>query len=62
LIPNEIAIAIPNNASNTALPNATHRGHTPNINATPKNNSAAVAAHARYGIEYAGMNEFTFAV
>ncbi len=58
-MPNEIDMAMPNSASRTALPSATQRGQTPRINATPKLNSAAVAAHAKNGMVNAGMNELT---
>ena len=62
LIPNEIAIAVPNSTSSTVLLSATQRGQIPASSAIPKNNSAAVAAQARKGIVYDGRNEFTSAV
>ena len=62
LIPNEMAMAIPNRASSKALPREIQRGQIPRINAIPKNNSPAVAAQARNGIVAGGMKEFTLAV
>jgi hypothetical protein len=62
LIPNEIAIAVPNTINSTALPRATQTRQIPKIKVMPKKSSAAVAAHARNGIVDAGMNEFTLAV
>jgi len=53
---------MPKRASRSALPRATQRKPMPLISATPKNSSAAVAAHARNGIVEAGMKEFTSAV
>lgn len=55
-------MAMPNTANNKALPKATRRGHTPNIKAIPRTNSAAVAVQARNGMVKAGMKEFTSAV
>src|ERR1700679_3505932 len=62
LIPKEIAIAVPNIASRTALASDTHRGHTPNISRIPHEVSAIVAAHATKGIQALGRKEFTSAV
>ena len=49
LMPKEIAIAVPNIASRTALASDTHRGHNPNISRIPHDVSATVAAHATKG-------------
>jgi len=62
LRPNEIAIAVPNNTSSSALPSATQRSQTPVIKAIPSTSSATVAAQARNGMVNAGMKEFTWAV
>ena len=43
-------MAMPNSTSNAALPRAVQRGQMPRISATPRKNSAAVAAQARNGI------------
>jgi len=61
LIPKEIAIAVPNIASRTALASDTHRGPTPNISRIPHDVSAMVAAHATKGIQALGRKEFTSA-
>jgi len=61
-MPNEIAIAVPNNSNSTVLAMPTHTRQIPNIKAMPKKSSASVAAHARNGIVEGGMNEFTLAV
>src|SRR5208283_2182031 len=61
LMPKEIAIAVPNIASRTALASDTHRGHNPNISRIPHDVSATVAAHATYGIAACGRKEFTSA-
>ena len=57
--PNEIAMAVPNRRSRSALPSAAQRSRTPRINATPRTSSATVAAQARNEMVDAGMNEFT---
>src|SRR5271166_1484521 len=61
LMPKEIAIAVPNRASRTALASETHRGQSPNISRIPHDVSATVAAHATKGITLGGRKEFTSA-
>ena len=55
-------MAVPKSTSKSALASATQRRQIPINSATPRENSAAVAAQARNGIEDAGMKEFTLAV
>jgi hypothetical protein len=54
LSPKEIAIAVPNIASRTALASETHRDHLPDISRIPSDVSATVAAHARSAIVAGG--------
>jgi hypothetical protein len=60
-MPKEIAIAVPNRTSSSALASAIQRGQIPIMSVTPRNNSAAVAAQARNGIVDAGMKEVAVA-
>jgi len=52
LVPNEIAMAVPNQINKTALPMATQTRQIPKIKAMPKKSSATVAARRAYKYDY----------